>query len=41
MKTSHVTRAALIVLLAAPLSAQESPKSSFDRTIVPKPAADR
>lgn len=39
MKT-YIRRTALAVLLAAPLAAQESLKSSFDRTVVPKPAPD-
>ena len=38
MKTSYIAGAALAALLAAPLGAQESLKSSFDRTVVPKPA---
>jgi predicted Zn-dependent peptidase len=41
MIIAHFRRAAaLMLLVAAPVAAQQSLKSSFDRTVVPKPAAD-
>src|SRR4051812_34475650 len=41
MKTTHARRlAALALLFAVPAVAQESNKSSFDRTAIPKPAPD-
>jgi predicted Zn-dependent peptidase len=41
MKATHARRiAALALLIAGPAIAQESNKSSFDRTVIPKPAPD-
>src|SRR4051812_39955328 len=40
MKTSIIAGIAAVAALGSQLGAQESLKSSFDRTVVPKPAAD-